>query len=67
MSNIAIKKFSSATELEAKRQEILKSRNSGQAVIAICCGTGCQAYGAKKLQMPLKKNWLKPVWEIRLR
>ncbi|MET0038558.1 NADH-quinone oxidoreductase subunit NuoF [Dehalococcoides mccartyi] len=49
MSNTAIKKFSSVAELEAKRQEILESRNSGQTVIAICCGTGCQAYGAKKV------------------
>jgi len=69
MINTAIKKFNSVAELEAKRQEILKDRNSQKTVIAICCGTGCQAYGAKKVadafEEELSKAGLEDKVEVR--
>jgi NADH:ubiquinone oxidoreductase subunit F (NADH-binding)/(2Fe-2S) ferredoxin/NAD-dependent dihydropyrimidine dehydrogenase PreA subunit len=44
-----MKKLTSAIELENRRKEILKSRDTGKPCITICCGTGCRAYGAEKV------------------
>ncbi|MDO8568809.1 MAG: NADH-quinone oxidoreductase subunit NuoF [Dehalococcoidales bacterium] len=40
-------KLNSPAELEAKREAILKSRESNQPTVFVCGGTGCQALGEK--------------------
>ena len=44
------RRLSSVGELEALRQELLQNRSrASKPVIAICHGTGCQAYGCRKV------------------
>jgi len=38
-----------ASELAAYRAELLKKRPADAKVVAVCCGTGCNAYGAQKV------------------
>jgi NADH-quinone oxidoreductase subunit F len=42
-------KFQKPKELSTYREKLLSQRNPQQKIIAVCAGTGCCAYGAKKL------------------
>ncbi|HTY82011.1 MAG TPA: NuoF family protein [Dehalococcoidales bacterium] len=42
-------KINSAGELETLRKSILAKRDPNKTVIAVCNGTGCQAYGSKNV------------------
>jgi NADH:ubiquinone oxidoreductase subunit F (NADH-binding)/(2Fe-2S) ferredoxin/Pyruvate/2-oxoacid:ferredoxin oxidoreductase delta subunit len=42
-------KIKTAKELEAYRESLLKDRPEGQKIIAVCAGTGCNAYGSQKV------------------
>ncbi len=42
-----MKKLRTAVELRQLRARILSQRDPEKACIAICCGTGCRAYGAE--------------------
>jgi NADH-quinone oxidoreductase subunit F len=44
-----MEKVHSAQELEALRDEIVKARDAGQALVTICTGTGCHAYGCMNI------------------
>ena len=44
-----LKKIESPSHLEAFRQNILSSRESGGQAVKICCTTGCRAGGALKI------------------
>ncbi len=49
-------KLTSVAELEKKRQGLNKQRSSDAPMIAVCCGTGCQAYGGKKIADAFKEE-----------
>jgi len=44
-----VAKINSAGELETLRKSILAKRDPNKTVIAVCNGTGCQAYGSKNV------------------
>jgi NADH:ubiquinone oxidoreductase subunit F (NADH-binding)/(2Fe-2S) ferredoxin/Pyruvate/2-oxoacid:ferredoxin oxidoreductase delta subunit len=46
---MAIKRLSSAEELEELRKGILSKRDPNKPVITICTGTACQTYGSSKI------------------
>ena len=49
MSTVATEKLTSLAELEDLRQSILDQQQEIQTTVAVCCGTGCQAYGSARL------------------
>jgi NADH:ubiquinone oxidoreductase subunit F (NADH-binding)/(2Fe-2S) ferredoxin/NAD-dependent dihydropyrimidine dehydrogenase PreA subunit len=51
-----MKKLRSAKELETRRKDILKNRDPEKCCIAICCGTGCRAYGADEVANKFKEE-----------
>jgi NADH-quinone oxidoreductase subunit F len=55
-------KIRNAQELHAYREGLLSKRNDKKNVVAVCCGTGCNASGAKKVaqafQDEIKKQGL---------
>ncbi|OGO32122.1 MAG: NADH dehydrogenase [Chloroflexi bacterium RBG_16_56_11] len=67
MSPVA--KLKSPGELETLRKSIVDKKDPGKAVIAICNGTGCQAYGCKAVtsafQEEVKKQNLATKVDVR--
>jgi len=51
-----MKKLRTAVELRQLRARILSRRDPEKACIAICCGTGCRAYGADDVARALKNE-----------
>jgi NADH:ubiquinone oxidoreductase subunit F (NADH-binding)/(2Fe-2S) ferredoxin/ferredoxin len=62
-------RLKSATNLEARRQEILARRDPKKPCVTICSGTGCHAYGSEKVAQAfaaeINKNGLKEKVDIR--
>jgi NADH:ubiquinone oxidoreductase subunit F (NADH-binding)/(2Fe-2S) ferredoxin/ferredoxin len=62
-------RLKSATDLEARRQEILARRDPKRPCVTICSGTGCHAYGSEKVAQAfaaeIGKNGLKEKVDIR--
>ena len=62
-------RLNTPADLEAYRSELKKARPEGQRIIAVCAGTGCNAYGAGKVvaafREELEKQGLKD--EVQLR
>ena len=62
-------RLSSPAELEELRQKILSKRDPNKRCITICSGTGCHAYGSKKVNAAfaeeIKKQRLKAEVDIR--
>lgn len=65
-----VKKLKSPSNLEKLQQEILAERNPKKPCITICSGTGCQAYGSKKVvatfQEEVQKQDLKNEVDIKV-
>ncbi len=51
-----MKKLRTAVELRQLRARILSQRDPEKACIAICCGTGCRAYGAEDVARALRNE-----------
>ena len=51
-----MKKLRTAVELRQLRTRILSQRDPKKACIAICCGTGCRAYGAEDVAKALRNE-----------
>lgn len=51
-----MKKLASVEQFEALRNEIIKKLNLNLPIIAICGGTGCQAYGCQKVVEAFKNE-----------
>jgi NADH:ubiquinone oxidoreductase subunit F (NADH-binding)/(2Fe-2S) ferredoxin len=49
-------KFKTPKELASYREELKKARPEGQKVVAVCTGTGCQAYGAQKVAQAFREE-----------
>ena len=49
MSSVATAKLTGLEELEALRSSIQAAEQEMQTTVALCCGTGCQAYGSGRL------------------
>ena len=47
-------KIGSAKELAAHREALKQDRPEGQKIIAVCAGTGCNAYGSQKVVAAFK-------------
>ncbi len=63
-------RINSAKELQAYKDEVVKKvEAAGKKEVAVCCGTGCQAYGAKDVvaafQEEIKKQGLDDKVEIK--
>jgi NADH:ubiquinone oxidoreductase subunit F (NADH-binding)/(2Fe-2S) ferredoxin/NAD-dependent dihydropyrimidine dehydrogenase PreA subunit len=61
-----MKKIKSASDLEKWREEILAEQNKYQVTVSVCGGTGCHAYGCKKVKDQFAKA-LKNDKKIKLR
>ena len=51
-----MKKLRTVVELRQLRARILSQRDPEKACIAICCGTGCRAYGAEDVARALRNE-----------
>ena len=49
-------KIKTPKELAAYREELKKARPAGQKVVAVCAGTGCNAYGAQKVVQAFREE-----------
>jgi NADH-quinone oxidoreductase subunit F len=49
-------KLGSAADLKELREKILSGRDPNAPCVAICCGTGCNAYGARAVVEAFKKE-----------
>ncbi len=69
MSTAATAKLIGLEELEALRSSIQAAEQKTQTTVALCCGTGCQAYGSKQLVEAFAKALAKEGLEetVRLR
>jgi NADH-quinone oxidoreductase subunit F len=47
-------RINSISELEAWRKDLLRAHNPNSKRITVCCGTGCQAYGGRKVAEAFK-------------
>lgn len=51
-----MRRVKSMFDLERWREEILKKQGEYETIISVCGGTGCQAYGCKKLKVAFEKE-----------
>ncbi len=49
-----MKAIKSPAELEMRREQIIAGEKSGRAQVAVCCGTGCSASGAREVVTALE-------------
>ncbi len=61
-------KIKTAADLGAYREALKKERPEGQKIIAVCAGTGCNAYGSQKVVSAFKEELKKQgVTDVALR
>ena len=51
-----MKKIRSVSDLEKWREDILARQKQYKAIVAVCGGTGCQAYGCQKIKQAFQKE-----------
>jgi NADH:ubiquinone oxidoreductase subunit F (NADH-binding)/(2Fe-2S) ferredoxin/NAD-dependent dihydropyrimidine dehydrogenase PreA subunit len=51
-----MKRIKSAADLEKSREEIISAQKEYAAVVSVCGGTGCQAYGCEKVKKAFQKG-----------
>ncbi len=65
-----MRKIKTTSDLERWKQDIIKRQAGDEITISVCGGTGCHAYGCKKVRdqfaKAIKKNGIQDK-EIRLR
>jgi NADH-quinone oxidoreductase subunit F len=59
--------FRSVTDLEAHRGQLAAARDPNRTVVAVCAGTGCCAYGARRLAEAFREEIDKSNLEVELR
>ena len=45
-----MRKIKSVSDLERWKENILSRKNQDEVIISVCGGTGCHAYGCKKVR-----------------
>jgi NADH:ubiquinone oxidoreductase subunit F (NADH-binding)/(2Fe-2S) ferredoxin/NAD-dependent dihydropyrimidine dehydrogenase PreA subunit len=62
-----MRKIKSASDLEQWRENILSKQNDYEVVISVCGGTGCHAYGCKKVREQFAKDIKKNGYSRKIR
>jgi NADH-quinone oxidoreductase subunit F len=60
-------RFQSLTDLESYRRQLTAARDPNRKVVALCAGTGCRAYGARRLAQTFREEIEKSNLEVELR
>ena len=60
-------RFRSVTDLEAHRRQLTAAHDPNRTVVAVCAGTGCCAYGARRLAEAFREEIDKSNLEVELR